>query len=73
MLSDPDYGFYSIFSTNSKEKDNINQGKQHGERPGPSGSLEALHNNYHGLIGMGGHMGRVPLAAFDPVFWMHHA
>ena len=50
-----------------------------------SGSLEALHGTYHGLVGgdsvpkansgqgtPGGHMSRVPVAAFDPIFWMHH-
>ena len=37
------------------------------------GSLEGIHNNYHGLLGGDfGHMGRPPIAAFDPVFWMHH-
>jgi tyrosinase len=44
--------------------------------PGNSGSLEDIHGNYHGLIGgirgRMGHMSRVPIAAFDPVFWMHH-
>ncbi|KJX93717.1 tyrosinase precursor like protein [Zymoseptoria brevis] len=39
----------------------------------PSGSLEDLHNTYHGLLGGQGHMGRVPVAAFDPIFWLHHA
>lgn len=40
-----------------------------------SGSLEQIHNIYHGLIGglgPGGHMSRVPTAAFDPIFWFHH-
>lgn len=44
--------------------------------PGNSGSLEDIHGNYHGLIGgirgRMGHMSLVPIAAFDPVFWMHH-
>lgn len=46
---------------------------------GASGNLEALHNQYHGLLGGGtdqddalGWMSRVPTAAFDPVFWIHH-
>ena len=34
-------------------------------------SLEALHDNVHILTG--GQMGIVPQAAFDPVFWLHHA
>lgn len=37
------------------------------------GSLEGIHNQYHGIIGgFAGHMSRVPVAAFDPVFWFHH-
>jgi Common central domain of tyrosinase len=37
------------------------------------GSIEGMHNNYHGLIGgSGGHMNHPSIAAFDPVFWMHH-
>lgn len=39
---------------------------------GPRGSLEDIHNTYHGVCGGDGHMGRVPVAAFDPVFWLHH-
>jgi hypothetical protein len=38
-----------------------------------SGSLEGIHGSYHGIIGgPGGHMSKVPVAAFDPVFWFHH-
>lgn len=33
--------------------------------------LESIHNTIHGYVG--GNMGQVPLAAFDPVFWLHHA
>ncbi|KAI9719091.1 MAG: hypothetical protein M1812_003721 [Candelaria pacifica] len=40
--------------------------------PEAHGSVESLHNAYHGLLGGEGHMSRVPVAAFDPVFWMHH-
>ncbi|KAK0752740.1 common central domain of tyrosinase-domain-containing protein [Schizothecium vesticola] len=42
-------------------------------------SLEYIHNNLHGFIGGNdytsgvGHMQNVPSAAFDPVFYMHHA
>ncbi|KAL1618339.1 hypothetical protein SLS54_007316 [Diplodia seriata] len=38
----------------------------------PNGSLESFHGAYHVLIGGAGHMSRVPIAAFDPVFWFHH-
>ncbi|KAI4259586.1 MAG: hypothetical protein LQ352_000654 [Teloschistes flavicans] len=36
-------------------------------------SLESLHNQIHGLIGNGGHMGVIDYAGFDPLFWLHHA
>ena len=35
-----------------------------------SGALEQLHNRVHGWVG--GHMGMIPFAAFDPIFWAHH-
>ncbi|KZS86904.1 Di-copper centre-containing protein [Sistotremastrum niveocremeum HHB9708] len=35
-------------------------------------SLESVHGMAHGLIGGSGHMGQVPVAAFDPIFWFHH-
>ncbi|KAI9692221.1 MAG: hypothetical protein M1822_006451 [Bathelium mastoideum] len=36
------------------------------------GSLEDFHNSMHDFIGSEGHMGTTSIAAFDPVFWMHH-
>ncbi|KAI6760465.1 hypothetical protein HG530_009325 [Fusarium avenaceum] len=41
-------------------------------------SLEYIHNNVHNLTGGNdytsgmGHMSDVPVAAFDPIFWLHH-
>lgn len=51
-------------------------------------SLEGIHNNIHAYTGyvrsapgrprlmrgsgVGGHMSEVPVAAFDPIFWLHH-
>ncbi|EPS42856.1 hypothetical protein H072_3102 [Dactylellina haptotyla CBS 200.50] len=35
-------------------------------------SLESVHDTIHGTVGSGGHMGFVPYAAFDPIFWLHH-
>ena len=32
--------------------------------------LEDLHNRVHGWVG--GHMGVIPFAAYDPIFWAHH-
>jgi Common central domain of tyrosinase len=37
------------------------------------GSIEGIHGNYHTLIGgTNGHMSHPSIAAFDPVFWLHH-
>ncbi|KAK8872485.1 tyrosinase domain protein [Apiospora arundinis] len=41
-------------------------------------NLEQIHNSVHNYIGddtsgsLYGHMGSIPVAAFDPVFWLHH-
>ncbi len=35
-------------------------------------SLEGIHNNIHVWVGGSGHMTHVPVAAFDPIFWLHH-
>ncbi len=35
-----------------------------------SDQLEGLHDRVH--IWVGGHMGMIPYAAFDPIFWAHH-
>ena len=33
----------------------------------------SVHGRYHVLIGgQNGHMSSVPVAAFDPIFWLHH-
>jgi tyrosinase len=37
------------------------------------GSLEDIHNTVHGAVGGEGNMGNVGIAAFDPIFWLHHA
>ena len=52
-------------------------GKSQGNPEG-SGSLEgSVHGTYHMLIGgtttVRGHMTNPIVAAFDPVFWFHHA
>jgi tyrosinase len=33
-------------------------------------ALEGLHDRLH--VWVGGHMGLIPFAAFDPIFWAHH-
>jgi tyrosinase len=45
-----------------------------GGHPGFSGipSLEAFHGTVHVQVGGNGQMTDIALAAFDPVFWLHH-
>lgn len=60
MIENRVYGNYATFASSSRT-------------PGPSGSLEAIHGAYHlNIGGTSGHMSSVPIAAFDPVFWIHH-
>lgn len=35
-------------------------------------SLESIHDQVHVLIGGNGHMSNVPMAGFDPIFFLHH-
>ncbi|TQN70844.1 Tyrosinase [Colletotrichum shisoi] len=47
------------------------------EKPGQPdfaewGSIEDIHNAIHTYSGGGGHMGDPTVAAFDPIFWLHH-
>ena len=62
IANDERYNDYKKFSTSQVSEDEPK-----------TGSLEGLHNSYHNNIGGSGHMSQVPVAAFDPVFWMHHA
>jgi hypothetical protein len=62
--SEGDYSDYINFASKGKRRDGI---------PGTSGSLEGtIHDAYHGITGGGGHMTRTSVAAFDPIFWIHH-
>ncbi|KZL81883.1 tyrosinase precursor [Colletotrichum incanum] len=36
------------------------------------GSIEDIHNAIHTYAGGGGHMSDPTVAAFDPIFWLHH-
>lgn len=38
----------------------------------PVSSLEAIHDTVHVRVGWGGHMGDLSVAAFDPIFYLHH-
>ncbi|KAJ5784932.1 uncharacterized protein N7503_010144 [Penicillium pulvis] len=37
-------------------------------------NIEYIHNNLHGWVGgdFNGHMSQIPVASFDPTFWLHH-
>ena len=35
-------------------------------------NLESLHDGVHALTGDGGHMSYFSMAAFDPIFMIHH-
>jgi tyrosinase len=52
---------YTVFSTDSLENE-----------PPNYNNLESIHNTIHGLVGNGGHMSYLDVAAFDPIFWLHH-
>lgn len=39
----------------------------------PSNNIESIHNAIHNSVGGFGHMEFPEVAAFDPVFWLHHA
>ncbi|KAF2115499.1 hypothetical protein BDV96DRAFT_646497 [Lophiotrema nucula] len=39
----------------------------------PGDSLESTHDTIHNLVGSDGHMSVIAYAAFDPIFWLHHA
>ena len=83
MIERGEYSNYRNFSTNGvmiqgQNPDNLSEILKKN-----TGSLEGLHNNYHVYIGgftgprksmktRIGHMTCVPIAAFDPVFWIHH-
>ena len=80
MIERGEYSNYPNFSTNGVriKLDNLSEILEKN-----TGSLEGLHNNYHVYIGgftgprepmttKIGHMTCVPIAAFDPVFWIHH-
>ncbi|PVH87416.1 putative tyrosinase [Cadophora sp. DSE1049] len=54
---------YNAFST---------EGFVKGQPPTQYSSLEDIHGQLHVFSGGSGQMGRVPVAAFDPIFWMHH-
>ncbi|KAG8922053.1 hypothetical protein FRC02_012164, partial [Tulasnella sp. 418] len=49
----------------------ISKHGQGGERDAVN-SLETIHGDVHVIVGGNGQMSQVPVAAFDPIFWLHH-
>ncbi|KAG9032088.1 hypothetical protein FRB95_001949 [Tulasnella sp. JGI-2019a] len=50
------------------------------ERPGlanqpvvPVNNFESIHDDVHVQTGGNGHMSSIPVAGFDPIFWLHHS
>lgn len=79
LISQPYYKSYDIFATQGRPGGSGRSAPKDKVHPqastnafGSSGSLESMHGLYHGLCGSGGHMGRVAVAAYDPIFWFHH-
>ncbi|OBS26116.1 hypothetical protein FPOA_00059 [Fusarium poae] len=70
LIEDQVYRNFRMFSTNAVDNNTEEQPAEKLEQP--SGSIEDLHNNYHGTIGGEGHMSKIKTAAFDPIFWIHH-
>jgi tyrosinase len=64
LMNDPNYKDFAAFSNHVWQ---INE-------PGTYASLEDVHNTIHSEVGgNAGHMAELDYAAFDPVFWLHHA
>lgn len=58
---------YTLLSRQTHYAPFSNTGYQGPLRNGNYDSLESLHNQIHALVG--GHMGSVNFAGFDPIFW----
>lgn len=56
--------------TNLPTQDQIDQVLEIGDFLEFSAAVEGLHDGVHGWVG--GDMGMVPVAAYDPIFWVHH-
>ena len=83
MLGNKAYSQYDVFACNRSKNPTVNPPSGSTKKATEyiykeaSGSIEALHGTYHVIVGgspfpakkiPGGHMSRVPIAAFDPVF-----
>ncbi|KAF2664571.1 Di-copper centre-containing protein [Microthyrium microscopicum] len=66
---------YNLFTGNSNFTEVSNEAWVANAGPGSYDSFESIHDQIHGTIGGGnyGDMTVIPLSAFDPAFWFHHA
>ena len=76
--------FYRLTTIQTFEDFGTKRAPGHGAKDHAFDSAESLHDNMHDWCGGGstspdeanvglmGHMSHVPLAAFDPIFWIHH-
>ena len=46
------------------------EGWSEGQPPKSYASLEGIHGRIHVFTGGAGQMGEVPVASFDPIFWL---
>lgn len=83
LYTSKDLKQFAAFSTTLYSEDEATDKKkgldQHGNKDVSQSysSLEFIHNNIHSWVGgpdnlTAGHMADVPVAGFDPVFWLHH-
>jgi len=68
---------WKIFSEASDWDSFSNESTKSADAAGPMGSLEGVHGTVHNCTGgtvprLFGHMTNIPVAAFDPIFWLHH-
>ena len=68
---------WTIFSEASDWDSFSNESTKAADSAGPMNSLEGVHGTVHNCTGgtvprRSGHMTSIPVAAFDPIFWLHH-
>jgi tyrosinase len=66
---------YNLFTSNSNFTEIGTSAWIPDSGPGSYDSFESIHDQIHGTIGGSnyGDMSVVPVSAFDPAFWLHHA
>jgi tyrosinase len=70
LMNDPNYKDYAAFTNHQYDPKHQGEASQTGKYA----SIEDVHNNIHMLCGgNNGHMDELDYAAYDPVFWLHHA